>query len=67
MIFFRLEPCVQFVFNKVSGLSQLEVGTLDIFFNHIMSKIQLMHESIPWKEVREKDPESLQFLIEPLT
>jgi hypothetical protein len=59
MMFFRLEPCPQFVFNKV--------GVLDIFFNHTMLKTQLMHGNIPWRGAREKDPKSLQFLVEALT
>jgi hypothetical protein len=59
MMFFRLERCPQFVFNKV--------GVLDIFFNHTMLKTQLMHVNIPWRGAREKDPKSLQFLVEALT
>jgi hypothetical protein len=43
------------------------VGVLDIFFNHTMLKTQLMHVNIPWRGAREKDPKSLQFLVEALT
>ena len=67
MMFFRLEPCLQFVFNKVGVLSPLEVGATYIFFNHTMSKTRLMHGNIPWRGTREKDLESLQFLVEALT
>lgn len=67
MMFFRSEPRPQFVFNKVGGLSPMEVGALDVFFNRTTSKTQLMHKNIPWRGAREKDPESLQFLIEALT
>jgi hypothetical protein len=62
-----IEPRPQFVFNKVDGLSSIEVGALDIFFNCTTSKIQLMHKNIPWRGAREKDPNSLQIFIEALT
>ena len=55
------------VLKKVGGLSLMEVGALDIFFNNITSKTQLMHGNISWRETCEKDPKSLQFLIEALT
>ena len=45
----------------------MEVGALDIFFNCTMSKTQLMHKNIPWKEARGEYLESLQFLIKILT
>ena len=32
-----------------------------------MLKTQLMHGNIPWRGAREKDPKSLQFLVEALT
>ena len=60
-------PRPQFTFNKVGGLSPMEVGALYIFFNRIMSKTQLMHGNIPWRGARDKYPESLQFLIKALT
>ena len=66
MMFFLLQLRPQFVFNKVGGLSPMEVGALDIFFNRTMSKTQLMHGNIPWREACEKNLESLLFLIEEL-
>ena len=63
MMFFRLEPHPQFVFNKVGSLSPMEVGALDIFFNRTTSKTQLMHENIAWRGAREKDPSLYNFLL----
>ena len=45
----------------------MEVGSLDIFFNRTTSKTQLIRGNIQWRGTREKDLESLQFLIETLT
>ena len=51
-----------------SGYSiPLEVGATYIFFNLTMSKTRLMHGNIPWRRAREKNLESLQFLVEALT
>ena len=47
MMFFWLEPRPQFVFKKMGDLSPMEVKALDIFFNRIMSKTELMDENIP--------------------
>ena len=67
MMFLRLEPRPQFVFNKVGGFSPMEVGSLNIFFNRTTSKTQLTRRNIQWRGACEKDLESLQFLIEALT
>lgn len=67
MIFLCVEPCPQFVFNKLGGLSMVEVESLGVFFNRTTTKIQLMQGNVPWREPREKNLASLQLLIEALT
>lgn len=55
------------VFNKLLGLSTVEVESLDVFFNYTTTKRQLMQSNVLWREPREKNLASLQFLIEALT
>lgn len=59
-MFVYLQPRLQFVFNKSSGLSLVEVEALDVFFNRNTSKMQLVQGDVSWRRVCEKDPDSLQ-------
>lgn len=58
---------MHFTFNKSNDSWDMDVGDTDIFFNQTKASTQLMHGKVPWRGGREKDPVSLQILIEALT
>ena len=41
----------------------MEVGALDVFFNRTTSKIQMMHENIPWRGAVRPNPPPLSVLV----
>lgn len=55
-----------FCFPKTIGKLEVDVEATNIFFNLTMC-VTLINRGVPWRGGQEKDPKSMQVLIEALT